>query len=913
MSDILIVLQMIVVVICLDVIVTLCFKKQCAERGTLLLIMTAVFGYNLVGTLAGTMTRNYLHNVSDILYMIAEICFFLGMWKLIGYMINRPWPKWIMNMVTVYFSVLLAARLTDEWHDLFYKERVIVELADTTDIQIESGIFMYLYMVGIMLNSLAMFLVCLTVCIRKHGKTGQNEWKKYHLMTFATIFPLVNVSIYFAGTNYYEMEPFGMFAEGMLMIVAVNKYHFQQVVESARELVVETMDIGLLIADKESGYLDSNACATQIFPELNGMEKGENLGNVIPEIWKNFQGEMTGEVEKNGKYYAWKKSQVYLQKRQRGYAICIYDITEQKRAMGRLLEMKQNAEAESKQKSNFLANASHEIRTPMNVIMGMSEVCIQKTENTEMKDTLRIIKEASESLLETINGILDFSKIEAGKAELQADVYSLEKMLLDFYKIMQGRLYQKNVEFKIKIGEGVPKFLVGDGGKVRTVLSNLLGNAGKYTREGTIMLRVERVEEAGSPWILFAVSDTGIGMAEQDINRIFEKYTQVGDETEIHRRGSGLGLSIVGDLVEVMEGTVQVETSLGEGSVFRVKLPMVRMGEEYFDNAEVNQKWLEQYQNKEKETENISVIYPKGRILVVDDMEVNLKVAQGMLELYQIEVHGVLSGKMALETLEKNTYDILMIDQMMPQMDGVETLKQIRALGIQTPAVAVTAQNIQEEIRYLKESGFDNVLVKPVERRKLEQILDFYMHSKKQKGSVRKNTNQQDILKSYYYQVSEIAKELSQQYQEDVKTFLIQVHGIKGASRNIGAVLAGNLAERLEQEGKAGNFSYVEEHMEEFQGVLRETLRWVKKKIKETHVEKPGKEKIEEKQMEYIAEQLEEFELENAREELEKIMQYSYSAPEEEMLFQLESMMVNLEYEEAVNVIQKFLSQKSQM
>ncbi len=905
MSDMLIVIQMIVVAICLDIIVALCFRKQCTQRGTLLLIMTAVFGYNLVGALTGTMERNYIHEISDVLYMVAEICFFLGMWNLVGYMINRPWPKWLMNMVTVYFSILLLIRLTNQEHFLFYEEKVYT--------QVKQGIFSYVYMISIFLNILAMFLVCLTICIKRYGKIGRNERREYRLMLLATLIPCVNsIDYLLGGSNYDKIQPFGMFLESIIMLLVVNRYHFLRVVESARELVIETMDIGLIIVDRDYGYLDANTYAAKVFPELLKIERRNNIWMTIPEMKEIFQGGAAGEFKRNEKYYEWKKSEVYLEKRQRGYALCLYDITEPKKAMLGLMEMKQQAEAECEEKSIFLANASHEIRTPMNVILGMSEVCMQKTANREMKNALRIMKEAGEGLLETINGILDFSKIEAGKVEVQEEVYSLEKVLLDFYEMMQGRLYHKNVEFKVQIGKQVPKMLRGDEGKVRIVLMNLLSNAGKYTREGSIILKAERWAEEGKQWIFFEVRDTGIGMASKDVNRIFEKYTQVGEDSEIRRAGTGLGLSITRSLVVAMGGDIQVETSLGEGSVFRVRLPMAVEEERYFDYTEVTKEWLEKYHKREEteEAEEITVIYPKGKAFVVDDMEVNLKVAQGMLALYQIQSRGALSGAMALEELKQETYDILFIDQMMPQMDGIETLRKIRDLGIVTPAVALTAQNIPEEIRRLKENGFDDVLVKPLERKKLEQKLEVYMSEKKQKGRGVQSRNQRDVLKSYYYQVSEIAENLWRLYREDFETFLIQVHGIKGASQNIGAVLAGNLAEQMEQEGKKGNRVWVEEKLEEFSAVLQRTLEWVKKKIEEASLQRPKKEKLEKSQLMFMAEKLEEFELEEAQEELENIMQYSYSAREEEMLFDLERQIVNLEYNEAVKVIREFLKEE---
>lgn len=910
MSDILNVLQMIIVLVCLYVIVTLCFKKQCAERGTLLLIMVSVFSYNLVGTLTGTMERNYLHEISDMFYMLAEVYFFLGMFRLIGYLINRPVPKWFISMATVYFSVLLMLRFTNHWHFLFYKQKSIIERNGQTYLQVEQGVWSYIYVTSILVSMWGMFLLCLFVCVKRRKKTGKNEWTKYCFMLIGTSLPCMNSIEYLLGdTNFYRIEPFGMFMESMLMLLVVNRYQFLQVVESARELVIETMDIGLIIVDRNYGYLDSNAYAAKVFSELSQIERGKNIQTAILQGKDIFQNESVGELEIGESYYEWKKSEVYLEKRQRGYAICLYDITEQKKAMERLIEMKRQAEEENEQKSIFLANASHEIRTPMNVILGISEVYMRKTQDPEMKNMLHMVQNAGQRLLETINEILDFSKIESGKTALRKEAYSLERMLEEFYFMIQERVERQDVKFKINIGKGVPKVLIGDERKVRSVLMNLLSNAVKYTKEGNIALQVE-VKEDEMPWILFQVSDTGIGIAEQDAERIFEKYIQVGENREVKQQGTGLGLSITKSLVEMMGGTIQLETSLGKGSTFQVCMPLVRATEECFQCIEYIPIEVAAAEEEEKETEGKTFIYPGAKALVVDDMETNLMVAQGMLELYHVEAKCVSSGEQALQAISEESYDILFIDQRMPGMDGVETLRRIREKGDGTPAIALTAQNLEEKMHELKEAGFFRVLTKPLERRKLEKVLEICLKEKKQKGVLRESENQQDILKSYYYQVSEMTEKLTELYQEDFETFLIEVHGIKGASRNIGANLAGNVAEQLETEGKAGNVSYVEEHLQAFLVILQETLDWVKNKIEETNEKKNEKVKIERESLEYIAEKMEEFELEDAQEALSDLKKYSYPAREEELLCKLECMLLNLEYEQVAEVIHEFLSEE---
>ena len=888
MSDMLVILQIIAVVVCLDIIVTLCFKKQCTERGTLLLIMVSVFAYNLVGALTGAMERSYIHEISDILYMMAEVCFFLGMWKLVGYLINRPWPRRLLNMVTVYFSILLIIRFTNDWHSLFYKKKFIQEVDGKACLQVEPGIGAYVYMWSIFLNIFLLFCVCLFVCIRRRKRTGRNEWMKYRLLVIATSIPCITSGLYFIkDNNYYKIEPVGMLIQSILILLVVNRYHFLQVVEHARNLVVETMDIGLIIVDLRYGYLNSNLYARKVLPELKQLERGQNIQTMIPKTKEFFESAIEGQLESENRCYAWKRSEVYLEKHQRGYSVCLYDITDSKKYMEQLVEMKRQAETENEQKSAFLANVSHEIRTPMNVIIGISEVYKQKTQDPELKSVLGMMQEAGERLLETINEILDFSKIEAGKAVVKETKYSLEKMLEAFYFMFQEKKNEK-VEFKVEKDENVPHFLIGDSRKVQSVLMNLLSNAMKYTKEGSVILKVSVEEKEKEERIIFQVSDTGIGMEKEDAEHIFEKYIQVGEDTETNYKGTGLGLSITRSLVEMMKGTIQVETELGKGSTFIVSLPLVRAAEE---------------------TGVQSFIYPESKALIVDDMETNLIVAKGMLGLYHIQTKGVSSGSQAIEAVKEENYDILLIDQMMPEMSGIETLQKIREMGCEVPAIALTAQSDEVAIHQLKNAGFEKVLIKPLERANLEQVLEIYLKDKQQYGMPQKTENEQDIYKSYYYQVSAMTEQLEKMYKKDFDGFLIQVHGIKSASRNIGAEQLGNLAEEIENEGKAGNREFVESHLAELIENLRETLQEVKKKIEKPQENKPQKEEIERKTLKYIAEKMEEFELEEAQKALEDLKEYSYPMREEAFLEELERMMLNLEYQGTVEEIHRFLSE----
>ena len=393
-----------------------------------------------------------------------------------------------------------------------------------------------------------------------------------------------------------------------------------------------------------------------------------------------------------------------------------------------ILDAMEESERANKAKSAFLANMSHEIRTPINAILGMNEMVEREAQNEDVKGYAANIESAGNSLLSLINDILDFSKIESGKMEIIPVEYHLLSLLRDTYNTVIIRANSKNLELKIENNSKIPGVLFGDEVRIRQILNNLLTNGIKYTQSGYVKLRIdyEPVDEENIN-LLLEVSDTGSGIKKEDMEHLFDDFRRVNEKKNRNIEGTGLGLSIVKSYVGLMHGTISVQSEVGTGSTFTVSIPQKIVDRTPLEN--VNEKIKENVKVAKKNTSKIYA--PEARVLSVDDVKVNREVVAKLLKRTGVIVDSAESGKEALEYVKNNKYDLILMDHMMPEMDGVETFKLIRETNghpnIKTPVVVLTANAIQgASDEYLKE-GFDDYLSKPVKGNALEEMLIKYL------------------------------------------------------------------------------------------------------------------------------------------------------------------------------------------
>ena len=392
-----------------------------------------------------------------------------------------------------------------------------------------------------------------------------------------------------------------------------------------------------------------------------------------------------------------------------------------------IISAKEKAETADKAKSSFLANMSHEIRTPMNAIHGMAEFIIRDTTDIFARENAILIKNASTSLLTIINDILDFSKIEAGKMELINASFQLASLLVDVAAIIRIKLKDSKVSFVLQIDPEMPRGLIGDEIRIKQIMVNLLNNAVKFTKKGTITLRMgcRRLGGDNTVKIYGSVADTGIGIKPQDLGKLFSSFQQVDTRRNRSIEGTGLGLAISRRLCESMDGTLGVKSVYGQGSVF--SWTMVNQVDDWTPIGTIGKGDI---QNQEKLFQ-YTFIAEKARVLVVDDNKVNLKVAEGMLSPYRIQVLTAESGYEALELLKQQHFDIVFMDHMMPIMDGVETLQKLRLLPSHEKdvVVALTANavaGVQDEYLQL---GFQGYLSKPLGDKELDECLLSFLPS----------------------------------------------------------------------------------------------------------------------------------------------------------------------------------------
>ena len=522
---------------------------------------------------------------------------------------------------------------------------------------------------------------------------------------------------------------------------------------------------------------------------------------------------------------------------------------------------KEEAERANGAKSRFLANMSHEIRTPINTIMGMDELILredigsgEEEYSNKVTGYAASIKRAAESLLVLVNDILDLSKIESGKMNLVEREYDTVELLRAITTMIRVRSNEKKLEFNTDIDPELPKRLYGDDGKVKQVLLNLLTNAVKYTEAGSFTLNVKIAgRDSENVTLDLSVKDTGIGIKPEDMDKLFSAFERLEEERNSGIQGTGLGLDISRQFVELMGDELKCDSVYGEGSKFYFTL------KQKIVDGEAIGEFTEEDAVTEAGKKGYVPLFtaPEATILVVDDHEMNLEVIKGLLKATKINIDTAMSGRECLEKLDANKYEAVLLDHMMPEMDGIETLHELRKKHETIPAIALTANAATTGEDFYVQEGFQSYLSKPVDGRKLEEVLKKYlpeeylkepeeeeaeevspgvlMHLETLKGiegidvseGVRCCGSEEAYIKAlntFYDTLKSKADEIERFYNEEkFEDYTIKVHALKSSARIIGVGKLSYLAEELEDAGKNGDIEKITSKTDE---LLRMYRQW---------------------------------------------------------------------------------------
>ena len=406
-----------------------------------------------------------------------------------------------------------------------------------------------------------------------------------------------------------------------------------------------------------------------------------------------------------------------------GLILTIRDMTEINQMMYSLVEAKKLADASNLAKTTFLANMSHEIRTPLNAIVGFSELLLKSDLSGEDKEQIEDIRSSSHNLLTIINDILDITKIESGKMELVNSEYNILDVIKDTYLITETLANKRGLSFSMDVDKDIPSMLYGDPVRIRGLFVNILNNAVKYTKDGSVKFTASVVKKDYYKAVLrFEVTDTGIGIKEEDIPHLFETFAQVDKKINSGIEGTGLGLAIVKGFIDLMQGSIEVKSVYGKGSTFILTIP-----QEIVDNKPIGEFNIDS-KNKEATSSITDIKFTGIRVLAVDDNGINLKVISKILSKYEIDVTVASSGQNAIELCKNKEFDIILMDQMMPGMDGVEAMTHIRTIsdkykiGGDCVIIALTANAISGVREQLIAEGFDDYLSKPIEIASMEHM-----------------------------------------------------------------------------------------------------------------------------------------------------------------------------------------------
>ena len=769
-------------------------------------------------------------------------------------------PARILKILEIIDVFIMALVFTCDLHPFYYKQ---IDWMKTPGghgyLSLEYGPGYWVFMLCSMIIPYGLSMYALIrVCIKKPEYAVDRQYK---LILGLSFLPMIALCSYVAKlTLVYDPTPFilGFVLSSVVILVWSRKvYDFSSL---ASGILLDSMSDGVIAIDKHGQIVSYNPAAAGIFPDLNTQAIGKHIGEIEGFPQYTLGQDVIEEFCLNGSFYQGHAERIldkYGEKK--GYVILILDMTETRNYIEELTRVREQAEQANIAKSAFLANMSHEIRTPMNAIIGLSDIIMEESKGRKVYGYTCDIKSSANNLLALINDILDLSKVEAGKMELIPTEYHVKALVKEVLNMMDIVASQHGLMVESDYDMSIPCGYFGDESRIKQILVNLVNNALKFTKKGSVRISVSGMQgdTEDTERLIFKVIDTGCGIREEDLERIFENFKQLDSKRNRSAEGTGLGLSITKHLAELMNGTVTVESVYGEGSTFTVeilqKIADRRPLSEVPDREARKEEPLEPFTVKDY------------RVLVVDDNLINRKVARSFLQTYGIEITEAESGMEAIELVRNTRFDIIFMDHMMPMMDGIEAVQIIRSEcgeNGRLPIIIALTANAMEGVREnFLANGFQDFVTKPIDRRAMHTALLRWIPEEDRIAggswidNLQANTDilqkviiegidtdevaahyaggleeYNELLKLYCLDGKRKLKVLQELWEEqDYEGYGIEVHALKSASANVGAMRLSSRAKEQEKAVNRGDLTFVEGRVAQLLTEYAEQLEHIQK------------------------------------------------------------------------------------
>ncbi len=763
-------------------------------------------------------------------------------------------PKWFLVITMIFYFAVYAAIIDVDKNDLYYTYMEF-EINDGIPIIIHgNGILYYLFTATVVVFIILTCYWLVRSLIREKNIIRKKQLRVVSVaMIIMIVFYVIEITHLLPITRKFDITAVGYTLGSIVFLIAILKYKLLDSADIARQFALDELASCSFIAfDSDENVIYYNKPSKKLFPMID--KDKDTVINILEE-----HIELKEPIEIDNRMYVTRREMLGEEADNLGRIYLINDETDHFQYMEDLRIQKEIADDANKAKSSFLANMSHEIRSPINAILGMDEMILRESSEEAVVGYASDIKTSSKTLLSIVNDILDFSKVEEGKMEIIPIEYEVGEMISNLISMVNERIVDKGLKFIVKVNERIPRVLFGDEIRIKQCVLNLLTNALKYTREGEIEFVVsfdELEEDAIS--LKFKVSDTGIGMKQEDMDKLFSPFTRIEERRNRKVEGTGLGMSITNKLLELMGTKLDVESVYGEGSTFSFAVRQNVISKEpigdFFQKNTMNRNELNSYKE--------SFRAPNAHLLVIDDTEINLSVIKNLLKKTMINIDTADSAMSGIELLRNNKYDVMLIDYMMPKMDGIEALHYMKDEGLvgDMKCVILTANAVSGVREMYISEGFDDYLSKPVNPDLLEQRLIEWLPDDKvvldsdnsdsetdEEKDVSEEANELadlsaineldtetgvvycgseenylSVIRIFHETAGDKADEIRTYYNnKDWENFTVKVHALKSSARVIGAKELSEAARRLEEAGENTDIDTIDNNID---GLLKQYM-----------------------------------------------------------------------------------------